>query len=256
MDFVLLAAACVGVTSAVATAIANRRIARLTDAELEHARRGHEAHAAASAGLSVVGDHWRGDRDGREVSVRFTHTERPDVAGKQLGAVGHVSCIAHHRATFSLEPNDLISELGLDIRIGDTTLDPYLRVRGSDRDDVAALLSSSTARLLLRAQITEVGIPTGKLRLAEHGLSPEVVALRSPRFRRLWLDDDGLHIEWNNNRLPEHTKTSLAVATVELLVALADALDAAHRGQPRGLAPATAEAAAATDGSSVAVRPF
>lgn len=255
MDPLVLSAVVVGTVAATATAIANRRLGRQTAHELEQRRREAELAAAKAAGLHVDGDCWRGHRDGRKLEVKLTHTTRPDVAGKHLGAIGHVTCVAHHRATFSLEGNDLISELGLDIRLGDTTLDPYLRVRGSDADDVAALLSSPTTRTLLREQLVELGIPTGKLRLAEHGIAPEVVALTAPRFRRVWLDDDGLHVEWNNNRLPDHTTASLASFTVDFLVALAAALDASHLAQPHGLGPATAETAVAPDGSSVAVRP-
>jgi hypothetical protein len=256
MDPLLLSAVAVGSVAAAATAIANWRLGRQTTNELEERRRDAEHAAARAAGMQVAGDRWWSTRDGRDVEVQFTHTAEPAVPGKHLGAIGHITCVAHHRATFSLESNDLISELGLDMRLGDSTLDPYLRVRGSDAGDVAALFSSSTARTLLREQLGDVGIPAGKVRLAEHGLAPEVVGLRLPRFRRLWLDDDGLHVEWNCNRLPDHTTTSLASFTVDFLVALAAALDASHLQQPHALAPAIAETAAAPEGSSVAVRPF
>lgn len=256
MDPLLLSAVAVGTVAAATTAIANWRLGRQTTNELNERRRSAEFAAAKAAGMQVAGDRWWSTRDGRDVEVQFTHTSQPATPSKTLSAIGHITCVAHHRATFRLESNDLISELGLDIRLGDTTLDPYLRVRGSDATDVAALLNSADARTLLRDQLVDLGIPTGRITLGRDGFSPEVSHVRLPRFRRVWLDDDGLHVEWHNNRLPDHTTTSLASFTVDFLVALAAALDASHLEQPHALAPATAETAAAPEGSSVAVRPF
>jgi hypothetical protein len=256
MDPLMLAALVAGSVAAGATAVANWRLGRQTTQELEQRRRDAELAAAKTAGLHVDGDRWRSSRDGREIAVQFTHTTQPVTPGKTLSAIGHITCVAHHRATFSLESNDLISELGLDIRLGDTTLDPYLRVRGSEASDVVALLTSSDARTLLRDQLIDVGIPTGRIIFNADGLSPEVAPVRLPRFRRLWLDDDGLHVEWHNNRLPDHTTTSLASFTVDFLLALAAAIDAAHLALPHELAPAHVDGAANAGGGSVAIRPL
>jgi hypothetical protein len=256
MDPLLLTAAAVGSVAAAATAIANWRLGRQTANELELRRRNAELAAAKSAGMHVDGDRWRSTRDGRDIEVQFTHTAEPDVPGKTLGAIGRITCVAHHRATFSLETNDLISGLGLDIQIGDASLDPYLRVRGSDAGDVAVLLSSPAARALLRDRIVEVRTPTGRVSITRQGLVADIDAAHQPCFRRVWLDDDGLHVEWNNNRLPEHTTASLAAETVDFLVALAESIDAAHLAQPHTVGPLHSDAAVASDGSSVAVRPF
>jgi hypothetical protein len=251
MDPLVVTAAAVGSLAAVATAIANWRLGRQSTREAQAVRDEAEQRAAVEAGLRFDGDRWRGQRRGRDVSVEFAYRSTADTFGQNFEATGHIACTAQHRATFQLDDADVVSDLRLDISIDDATIDPFVRVRGSDPADVRALFSSPV-RAMVRNELTDnVRVAMTTLRVSEGGNNQPV---RLPRFRRLWLDDDGLHVEWHCNRIGAHTRTSLAAFTVDYLAELAEELEVAMT-TPAPLA-STADAATGAHGSAVAVRPF
>jgi hypothetical protein len=208
-----------------------------------------EQRAAAAAELRLDGRRWCGQRKGRDVSVEFTWSSVPLAPGRNLGVVGRIACVANQRATFQLDDADVISDLGLDISIDDATIDPFVRVRGSDAIDVRALFSSSVRALIRNEVIDDVRPPLTTLRVNEGGNNQPV---RLPRFRRLWLDDNGLHVEWHHDRIPAHTKTSLAAFTVDYLADLAVELELAMTSP----APPSSADATGASGSAVAIRSF
>jgi hypothetical protein len=243
MDPLVVGTAFVAVGAALATAVANWRLGRRTDAEVKARALALAQKTAKAYGLEVSGElRWVSQRGGRRIEVELVPLQtshrltpqsfRTDVRATPLKA--------STRAAFRLSSLELPGLTEVAVELNDRVLRSALSIRGSNAADVELLLGNQEARGLLRSLVTK---------------SPEGFSVFSAE--RIVLDDDGLHIKGLPPPPPsgetELTQIERVVAAAAFAEKLATSIDDAHDQAPRRIDHPDDQSAAGT-GSSIGIR--
>lgn len=243
MDPLVVGTAFIAVGAALATAVANWRLGRRTEAEVKARALALAQKTAKAYGLEVVGQwHWACQRDGRRIEVEFIplHTSRFPWPKTFRTDVRVTPLQASARAAFRLSPFESPRLTDVAVELNDRVLRSALSIRGSNAADVEVLLGNQEVRGLLRSLVTK---------------SPDGSSVFSTE--RIVLDDDGLHIK---GLPPPPPSGETALTQIEKVVAaaafaekLATSIEDAHDQAPRRIDYPDDQSAAGT-GSSIGIR--